>query len=139
MTDPAREPCADGSHRDAHSILAELVRRTVRGHKRARYLDLISRPNSRPKFLAVIHHELEWEIDRTRALPTLPDALLDLPAYCYAPRRDFGSPLSSLREVVESAEDSLIAIARDGSAALLRPEDWRSDPICFHWGAVRRR
>ena len=106
---------------DANEALEKFLRRCLL-RRVDRYVEFASSPKNRTKLLAAIHHDLETDVDRSLACESLSEAALDAPAYRFAPRSDFGTKISSLREVVESHEMSLLAIARDGSAAVLRPE-----------------
>jgi hypothetical protein len=114
------------------SALQQFLERALCHHKE-RYLDFITRPKARNKFLQSLYHELEDCFDASRSVKSLPAVALDSPALQYQPPKDFGVPLASLREALESEDDSFLAITLDGTAGIFQPETFRDSRLLFHF------
>ena len=117
---------------DATEALTTFLRRAL-SERVDRYVQFASKAKTREKFLRAIDHDLEACLDSSMAVPVLPPAALDLPAFLYAPPKKFGLPVPALRAVLESGNDSFLAISRDGRAAVYSPEAYLDSRLCYFW------
>lgn len=111
----------------AHSTEAQAALQFFLSHvalpdKRARYLDLISRPTSREKFLRTVYHELELHLDPAKRTAALSPTMLCLPGFWFKPGAPFGAPVNALADIISSQEESFLAISTDGRVGIHGPE-----------------
>lgn len=114
---------------EAHSVgavdaLLLFLRQVVLPDKRARYLDLVSRPKSRRTFLNTMHHELVGHLDPTKQIDELTPELLQVPGYLFSPYNHtcFGEEINALTNVVSSVQESFLAVSADGRIGIHGPE-----------------
>lgn len=117
---------------DATDALVTFLRRALT-NRVERYVEFASKPKTQKKFLEALCHELEGALDADAAIASLPNDALNLPGYLYAPPREFGIPIPSLREVADSHDDSCLAISQDGRAAVYCPETYVDSRLHFFW------
>lgn len=96
---------------------------------RARYLDLITRPKSRRKFLSALHHELRSGLDPAKRIDSLAPELLRMPGYLFsASNHDFfGEQVNTLAEFLSTNEESFLLITTDGTVGVYGPETYIDD------------
>lgn len=117
---------------DATDALTTFLRRAL-AERVDRYVEFASKPKTRQKFLESLCHDLEASLNTDAAVSALPAAALDLPAYLFAPPRDFGVEIASMREIAESHDDSCLVVSQDGRAALYCPETYVDSRLHFFW------
>ena len=96
---------------------------------RARYLDLITRPKSRRKFLYALHHEFRSGLDAAKQIDSLPPELLRMPGYLFSASNHgfFGEQVNTLAEFLSTNEESFLLITTDGTCGVYGPEDYIDD------------
>lgn len=117
---------------DEISALIEFLGRGL-ARRKNRYIDFASRPKTRKKFLASIYHDLESDLDMSACVTSLPDSILDQPAYWYSPPKQYGEPVPSLRDLFDSQDDAFLAITQDGKAGIYQPETFIDSRRLFLW------
>lgn len=111
--------------REALAALECFLSQVVLPDKRARYIDLASRPNSRRKFLNAMHHELEVHLDPAKRVDALSPALLHSPGFRFSPYDDcFGDEVDTLANVVSSHDESFLVVSTDGRVGIHGPESF---------------
>lgn len=114
----------------AYSTEAQAALRFFLSHvalpdKRKRYLDLISRPNSRRKFLNTVYHELELHLNTAMRVESLSPRMLRMSGYRFQPYDDvFGDPVGTLASVVASFDESFLVVSADGKVGIHGPESF---------------
>ncbi len=106
--------------------------------KHDRYLGFVAKPKSRSKFLRAIDHDLERELDGALRIANLP-AGRPIKGFRFAPPDDFGSPVSDLRQLLRSSEDSFLAVSEDGQYGILSPETYIDDRAVYRLRVDRNR
>ena len=98
--------------------------------KRDRYLGFVAKPKTRSRFLRTIDHDLERELDGALRIAHLP---VDRPikGFRFAPPDEFGSPVSDLRQLLQSCDDSFLAVSEDGQYGVLSPETYIDDRAVY--------
>ena len=115
---------------DANQALEKFLRRCL-SRRADRYVEFANSVKRQSKFLNAIYHELEADLDSSLARGALSEAVLNRPAYLFCPPDTFGVEIPTLREIAASHDDSRLAVARDGSAAVLRPETYVDSVLLF--------
>ena len=109
----------------AEEALRFFLSQAVLPDKRARYLDLISRPKSRKKFLDTFYHELEYHLDPARRVGSLSLAQLALPGYRFDHYDEaLGVPEETMAAAATSMEESVLVISADGKIGIHTPESF---------------
>lgn len=105
----------------ATDALETFLRLTLR-RRVERYVEFAKSDKQRSKFLGALYHDLESDLDSSKATKALSEASLRQPGYLFAPPDRFGLDVTSLRLVDGTHDDAILAISRDGRVGILRPE-----------------
>ncbi len=107
---------------EAEEALRRFLNQFALPGKRARYLDLISRPKSRRKFLNTLSHELESHLDPANRVEQLSAKQLALPGFRFDHHHDFGEPIDTLATVCTSFDEDVLIVSTDGNVGMHGPD-----------------
>lgn len=112
---------------EAEKALRFFLRHVALPAKRARYLDLISRPSSRRKFLDMLYHKLECNLDPSKSVKKLSPEALSMPGYRFGYCDMFGEPVDLLAAVCASDDESFLVVSIDGKFGIHGSESYIDD------------
>ena len=107
---------------EAEVALRRFLSQVALPEKRVRHLDLISRPNSRRKFLDTLYHELEAHLDPSKRVKQLSAKQLALPGFRFDHHHDFGEAIDTLAKVYTSFDEDFLVVSTDGNVWIHGPD-----------------
>jgi hypothetical protein len=90
--------------------------------KKERVIGVISKPKTRPKFLAMIYHELEDCLNSGKKVESLSARALSMPCYEFEPLGVFGRAVNSPGDALSNCDDPFLLVSSDGKYAIYGPE-----------------
>jgi len=92
--------------------------------KKERYIGFILKPKTQGKFLNLIYHELENDLDESKKINQLNEKVLAKSGYKFMPPNIFGEQIMAIKEAYTSSDESFLIVSSDGKHAIYGPETY---------------
>lgn len=118
---------------NATELIKRFIDQVVVPTKRERYSSFVESANNRHKFLDVLDHKLESELDLSKAKKSLDEKAWNAGAVLFSSSGSFGAEYSSVKEAYEVAapEGGWLILDRTGRFAVFRAEGRIDDEKYF--------